>query len=292
MTSNPDLRAARIRLEAGGAAVEIAPGVGGRLAALEVDGWDLLRRHGWTDREWGAFVMAPWVGRLRGAHVRWRGRDWSMPATEQPHAIHGTVLDVPWTVVAGTPSTVRLVAGLGDDWPVQGHVAQEVELVPGAVRLRLEVHAPGGPMPAIAGWHPWFRRRAARIGAAAGEGAAGSEVAAMTDEVAVDVHAARRVVLDAAGLPTGALDAPPADHLDDVLLDVALPPRVAWPGGPTLALSSPEARAWVVYTAHPDGVCVEPVTGLPDGLNGGLLGEPPVAEPGRPIVATFEISWR
>jgi hypothetical protein len=29
-----------------------------------------------------------------------------------------------------------------------------------------------------------------------------------------------------------------------------------------------------------------------DGLNGGRLGAPPVASPGQPIVATFEIAWR
>jgi galactose mutarotase-like enzyme len=76
-----------------------------------------------------------------------------------------------------------------------------------------------------------------------------------------------------------------------VLLDVARPPVVRWPGGPTLHLVAGGAAAWIVYTAHPDGVCVEPVTGLPDGLNGGLLGEPPVARPHHPLVATFEIAW-
>jgi galactose mutarotase-like enzyme len=85
--------------------------------------------------------------------------------------------------------------------------------------------------------------------------------------------------------------APPEVLLDDVLLDLAGPPVVRWPGGPTLSLHAPEAQAWIAYTAHPDGVCVEPVTGLPDGLNGGLLGEPPVARPGKPLVATFEIAW-
>ena len=60
------------------------------MSALEVDGWDLVRRDGWTDREWGSFVMAPWVGRLRNGRVRWRGRTWDMPLTEPPHALHGT----------------------------------------------------------------------------------------------------------------------------------------------------------------------------------------------------------
>ena len=79
---------------------------------------------------------------------------------------------------------------------------------------------------------------------------------------------------------------------DDVLLDVTRNPVVEWPGGPRLEIEAPAAAAWVVYLAHPDGLCVEPVTGLPDGLNGGVLGDPPVATPGAPIVAEMTIRWR
>ncbi len=271
----------RLRLEAGRAAVEIAPGVGGRIAALEVDGWDLLRRHGWTDREWGAFVMAPWVGRLRLGRVEWAGRSWQMPPDEGPHALHGTVLDAPFSVMQTSPASARLEAGLGPDWPFAGRVVQTVELGARQLRLRLELHSDSEPMPGILGWHPWFLRRAARLD--------GPEQQA--GEIVIAIHPAYRVELDAHGLPTGALGAPPEVPLDDVLLDLAGPPVVRWPGGPTVSLHAPEAQAWIVYTAHPDGVCVEPVTGLPDGLNGGLLGEPPVARPGKPLTATFEIAW-
>ncbi len=277
----PDPRAARLRLEAGHAAVEIAPSVGGRLAALELDGWDLLRRHGWTDREWGAFLMTPWVGRLRRGRVSWRGRGWQMRPDEGPHAIHGTVLAAPFSVLGVTATTARLEAPLGAEWPFDGRVVSTVGLSPARLRLRLELHADREPMPGIMGWHPWFHRRASRL----------ADASVQSGEVAVAVRGARRAELDAHGLPTGAVGAPPAQLVDDALLDVAEPPVVRWPDGPTLSLSSPEARAWVVYTAHPDGVCVEPVTGLPDGLNGGLLGDPPVARPGEPLTATFEIAW-
>ena len=279
-----DPRGARLRLEAGRAAVEIAPFVGGRLAALEVDGWDLLRRHGWTDREWAAFVMAPWAGRLRLGRVRWGGRDWQMPLDEGPHAIHGTVAATPFTVAAATATTARLEAPLGPDWPFAGRVVSTVELAPRRLRLRLELHAAAEPMPGILGWHPWFHRRATRLAASAGgPGDAG--------EVELAVHAAYRVELDAHRLPTGTIGAPPAVLADEVLLNLIAPPVVRWPDGPALSLYSPEAQAWIVYTAHPDGVCVEPVTGLPDGLNGGPLGDPPVARPGKPLTATFEIAW-
>ena len=65
---------------------------------------------------------------------------------------------------------------------------------------------------------------------------------------------------------------------------------IRWPGGPRLEVHA-AAAAWVVYAAHPDGVCVEPLTGLPDGLNGGPLGDPPVAEPGRPVTTAMTIRW-
>ena len=274
-------RDVRLRLEAGRAAVEVAPGVGGRLSALEVDGWDLLRRHGWTDREWGAFVMAPWVGRLRLGRVAWAGRTWQMPPDEGPHAIHGTLLNTAFTVAEASDTRIRLEAGLGPAWPFAGRVVHTVELTPRHLRLRLELHADSEPMPGILGWHPWFHRRASRLDAPEQQ----------TGEAVVAIHPAYRVELDAHGLPTGAMGPPPESPRDDVLVDLAGPPVVRWPGGPTLSLHAPGAQAWIAYTAHPDGVCVEPVTGLPDGLNGGLLGEPPVAHPRRPLTAAFEVAW-
>ena len=260
--------------------MEVAPASGGRIAALEVEGWDLVRRDGWTDREWGSFVMAPWVGRLRNGRVRWRGRTWDVPLTEPPHALHGTVLDVPWDVEEVGATSVRLSVSLGPDWPFAGRVTRTVELRPNGLVDRLEVHALGEAFPAIVGWHPWFRRRATWL-------PDGSH----SQPVTVTVAGGRRVDLDLDGLPTGWLADPRPEPEDDVLIEVGEPPIVAWPGGPELTLEAPSASAWIVYATHPDGVCVEPVTGLPDGLNRGRLGEPPVAEPGRPIEAVFEIRW-
>ena len=135
-------------------------------------------------------------------------------------------------------------------------------------------------MPVIVGWHPWFRRRAVRLD---GSGESGP--------VELSVPGGRRVELDPDGLPTGRLIEPRPAPQDDVLLDLAGPPAVAWPGGPRLVVRAPTAAAWLVYAAHPDGVCVEPLSGLPDGLNGGLLGEPPVAGPGASVVAEMSIRW-
>lgn len=270
----------RIRLVAGVTAAEVAPGRGGRIAALEVAGWDLLRRDGWTDREWGSFVMAPWVGRLRGARVAWRGSSWTMPATEAPNALQDTVLDVPWAVVGQGTATVRLETELGPDWPFPGRVVRTLTLHPDRLVDELEVRALDEPFPALVGWHPWFRRRALRLADGALSGA-----------VRVQLRAGQRVELDGDGLPTGGIVAPRDRPVDDVLLDVEDAPVVRWPDGPALTLRCPDATAWILYDGHPDGVCVEPVTGIPDGLNGGALGPPPVTEPGHSIRARFEVCW-
>ncbi len=288
-----DRRTDRIRLARGRAVVEIAPGVGGRIAALVVDGWDLVRRDGWTDNEWGIFVMAPWVGRLRNARVAWNGRAWEVPATEPPHALHGLLAAVPWAVVATTRHGVRLQASLGDAWPTGGNLVHSVELLPDRLVLRLEVHADRGPTPAIVGWHPWFRRTLVRAADWESQDGAGMPDAGVAPgSVEIDIQALRRVALDRDGLPTGALAEPLSAPVDDVLLGVTDPPEVRWPGGPTLRLEASGEAVWIAYTAHPDGVCVEPVTGLPDGINGGLLGDTPAAVPGNPLEATFEIAWR
>jgi aldose 1-epimerase len=274
-------RPATLRLEAGECAVEVTPSSGGRVSALEIRGWDVIRRDGWTDREWGSFVMAPWVGRLREGAVAWHGRRWQMPRTEPPHALHGTVLDVPWTVVSATTESITLATGLGHEWPFEGRLTRELTLLPDRLVDRLVLRAIDQPFPAIIGWHPWFRRRAARLGDGEPSG-----------PVEIDVRAGRRIETDDEGIPTGRIVGPRSVSLDDVLLGIDEPPIVRWPGGgPELRLHAPAAAAWIVYTGHPDGICIEPVTGLPDGLNGGLLGAPPAAAPGTPLEATFEIRW-
>ena len=103
-----------------------------------------------------------WVGRLRDGRVGWHGRAWWMPVTEPPHALHGTVLDAPWTVVAVDGSTVTLETGFGEAWPFEASIRRRIELFSDRVVDRISVSA-DEPMPVILGWHPWFRRRAVRL---------------------------------------------------------------------------------------------------------------------------------
>jgi aldose 1-epimerase len=208
--------------------------------------------------------MAPWAGRVREGRFRWAGVEHQLPLRKPPHAIHGTVLDRPWSVVAEDPRGVTLEIDLGPDWPWAGRVVHELRLAPHRLDLRLEVHAAGEPFPASCGWHPWFRR-----------------------PVALDLDAASLWRRDASGIPSGELVPAPAstEGLDDCLTGLRRPPGLRWPDGVELEVLS-NCEHVVVFTEPDHAVCVEPQTGPPDALN---LAPRVVGR--EPLVATAGFRW-
>ena len=91
-----------VSLRAGHAEADLDPAAGGRIARLRVDGLDLILTEGFGPLAWGCYPMVPWAGRLRDGTLRWRGGEWHFPTDlTPPHAIHGTLLERPWSVVAG-----------------------------------------------------------------------------------------------------------------------------------------------------------------------------------------------
>lgn len=257
----------------------VDPDAGGRIASLRVDGLELLVTEGSGPLAWGCFPMVPWAGRMRDGILRWHGEEHVLPThLLPPHAIHGTLFEAPWDVVVGGPSSVTLAADLEPPWPFGGRAIGRVTLAPASLRAELEVHAAARPMPAIVGWHPWFRRVLRDpAGAAVGQ------------PVIVDLEAAGMLHRGLDGLPDGTVVRPiPPEPWDDCFVDVVGAPGVHWPGALELRLES-DAPCWVVYTEREEGVCVEPQTGPPNGLN---TGEHAVVEPGAPLVSSMTMRWR
>ena len=160
----------RVTLHAGSATAILDPVAGGRIAALTVDGLDLLLTQGDGPLTWGCYPMVPWAGRLRGGVLCWRGEEHRL-ATRllPPHAIHGTLLEERWDVLDAMAGEAALAANLGPPWPFGGRAVHRVALGPTSLHAVLEVHA-DQPMPAIVGWHPWFPRVLRdRTGAPVGE---------------------------------------------------------------------------------------------------------------------------
>lgn len=269
----------RIVLRAGAAGAVLDPGAGGRIAALQVDGRDLLLTEGWGPIAWGCYPMVPWAGRLRDGILRWAGEVHRLPTDLlPPHAIHGTLVEASWDVEEAGEAAATLAADLGPPWPFGGRAVHRVRLTPGGLEAELEVAAADRPMPAIVGWHPWFPRV---LGDAAG--------AAAGAPVEIDLPAGGMLVRGADGLPTGAVARPiPPGPWDDCFVDLAGPPRIRWPGALEVAIAS-DAKFWVVYDEREEAVCVEPQTGPPNGL---ATGQHAVVEPGAPLVASMCLSWR
>lgn len=257
-----------MRLEGDGVQVLLDPEHGGRLASLRVDGVELLVAAddvGGDPMLWGCYPMVPWAGRVREGRFRLDGVEHHLPLDAPPHAIHGTGYRRPWAVVG--PGALRLE--LDEDWPFGGRADVQASLAGAALHLDLTVTAGATPMPAVIGWHPCFRRRLGRGGAAEPSFAA----AAMWER-------------DGSGIPTGALVPVPAGPWDDAFADVAEPLRLSWSDAVALTLTA-SAPTWVVYDQDPRMVCLEPQSAPPDAFNR----DPRVLGPGEALTLRLTLAW-
>ncbi len=134
--------------------VTLDPPQGGRIASIVAFGEERLVSEVPRPSSWGAFPMMPWAGRIRHGKFTFDGVDYEMPINHPPHAMHGTAYTSEWQATG--PDTMRLE--LGEPWPFGGHAIHHASVDGATARFRLEVHAGDRPMPAMAGWHPWYRK--------------------------------------------------------------------------------------------------------------------------------------
>jgi aldose 1-epimerase len=258
-------------LESDGCRVTIDLAHGGRLSALDVDGWALLVRDGVDPYHWGSFPMAPWVGRLRHGALAFGGEEYRFPTNAPPHALHGLVTERPWQPLDDGVLAIELAP----PWPWAGRVIQEITPYPDRLEFALRLEA-DEPMPAALGWHPWFPRQIVRSGG----GSAGPLV--------IDVMPGLMYEHDDEGIPTGELVAPSAPPWDYCFTQLKRPPELRWEGGLALTIHS-DCSHWVIYDEEPQAVAVEPWTGPPNALN---MSEPTIVTPTRPLTAKMVWRWR
>ncbi len=265
-----------VLLRAGAVSLTLAPDAGGRASSLVVDGMELLAQDTPTAVGWGWYPMAPWPGRLRDNAISWAGRQHPMPLSHESWAIHGTVYDVGWDVEDADPGSagaplayavlgVELVA----PWPWPGRVRQTWRLTPTALETVLEVSTHAEEFPAEVGWHPWFRKLLDR-----GEAAV------------LELDSTQMYLRGADFLPTGEVVPRPAGPYDDTFALPSGEVALCWPGALRLTCTT-DCGYVVVYDERPRGICVEPQTAPPDGINIA----PGVAAPGHPRVARATWTW-
>lgn len=250
----------RIGSRTDGADFDLADGA--RITSLRLGGCELLVARGAREPMWwGAFVMAPWTGDLPDAQFRFCGERWPVPRDSGPNAAHGVARKSGWTREADVLRT-----WLREGWPLGGAVEARPAVTAGSFRLTLSVLAGERAMPAAVGWHPWFRRRLPGSGPVELELPAG----------------ARQLVRDARRRATtrfGPLGPPPYNET----LELDGPVDLVWPGAGRLRVRS-SSRLATVFSAHPQGVCVEPVTSPAERMDH-------VLEPHDRLELDVELTW-
>jgi aldose 1-epimerase len=99
-----------IRLDHGDSAALIDDTCGGRLASLKVRGTELIvgAESAESDFGWGIYPMVPFAGRVRNGRFNFQGKDYQLAKRMPPHAIHGTVDDTVWEVMANDEKSTTM----------------------------------------------------------------------------------------------------------------------------------------------------------------------------------------
>jgi aldose 1-epimerase len=253
-----------IELEAGTARAEVSSVLGGRVARLAIDGFDVLVTGDSTDdpKLWGSYPMVPWAGRLQHGRFQHNGRTIEMPIDMVPHAIHGTGYTTQWDVVDQGIDHVEMQCPL--TWPLGGRAHQHLLLTPMALICVLTVVADHEPIPVTIGWHPWF-------------------VKPSTDHLIFDAY----YVCDDEQIPSGELQPPPDRPWDHCFVGPHHPLELGYPHGLRVVVQS-DCDHWVAYDRLAHATCVEPQSGPPNAQNMGLA---QVLAPGEMLQRTMTIAW-
>ncbi len=268
-----------LRSPSGNSTCVIDPDAGGRIESLLLHG---LGKQRTIDREllltrndvgitghdpfaWGCFVMAPYCGRVRNGMVNFADQTYELPRTAGNHAIHGTVIAQKWVVLRCTDSEALLACELGPMWPFEGSLHHEISLSDHALTMTLTLCAQQA-MPAQIGWHPWFRP---------------------PDHYTVPFTAMLKRGPD--GIATD--DPTPFDHsrrgdFDDCFIEPVDPIVLRYPDYELVLASN--CSHWVVFDQHRSGICFEPQSGPPNGVNT----SPDVLSIDDLLSRQFEIGWR
>lgn len=238
---------------------------GGRLASLVIDGLEVLIAEGTKESRWGSFPMIPWCGRLPNGRLDFAGRTYDFPLNSPPHANHGRTHLQRWEPLDDTSLWTELV----EPWPFGGHAVQRFELTDSHFRVTAEVHAGDRPMPAMAGWHPWFRRSLER-----------------GDPAELSFEAESVYSVDEALVPTGELEAVPPPPWNACFVGLSHDPVITWPGALSLTISS-DFDHWVIFTEPDHALCVEPQSGPPNEFHL----SPRILQPGEALIGAMTLGW-
>jgi aldose 1-epimerase len=267
----------------------LLPGVGARLHRLRAFGHDVLRTppdpriHQSDPFAWGAYVMAPWGGRIEaGSQVVGRRRVELTSNFPDGSAIHGQVYARTWD--PDEQGGYRIRAG-GDGWPWSYVVTLRFDIADRTVIINQAIiNTSPDAMPAGVGIHPWFRRPL-RVRIRGHEVYPNNLATAARPEPVygrLDLREPGEMAPDLDGTWT-ALDDPPVE--------------LRWPGSDvSMSMRTiPPTTHIVAASPHEVGaIAIEPQTHAPQGLRRLLGGEPgalTMLGPGETLTQIVELAF-
>lgn len=160
-----------LELCAGTLTLDLAPGIGGSVAAFRIGGDDLMRPLSAGDRATGnvlgvaMFPMMPYANRITGNAFRFGGNTYSFLANNLPEKfnVHGTGWRRPWNVIHVNQTEAKLsleVVEPGDAFCYRATQGFALDASGLTVSITLTNAGPE-TMPFGFGLHPWFERDAA-----------------------------------------------------------------------------------------------------------------------------------
>ena len=304
MISPPTL----VRLAAGDAVVEIAPGAGGARASFTLGGRDILRPTPREAREAGdarlhaCYPLVPYSNRIANARLAFRGRDHVLTRNfgDSPHAIHGVGWQRAWSAVRVSDTHAQLALehdARGEraaawPWPFRALQTFALAATPRGATLSIRLAIGNGgdsAFPFGLGWHPFFPK---------------------TPDTTLAFDAAFVWENDATHIPVARAGVPPAWRfaaarpVGDVALDHVFEPSrgtaaIGWPArGLSASVDADSAldRRVVYVPPDRDFLAFEPVSHMTDAFNRASRGETGtgtrILPPGAAFSCTIRIDTR
>jgi aldose 1-epimerase len=269
----------------------VLPDVGARLHRVRAFGHDVLRTPQDLDLHvadpffWGAYVMAPWCGRIEAGSVVLGSRRIALESNfPDGSAIHGQVYACPWD--RRQDGSLHVTGG-GDGWPWVYEVGLRIEAIHQSLFIEQTlINRSDDPMPAGIGIHPWFRKPLSV--AIRGDAVHPLNTATQPEPQPEPVRGSfdlRQV---------GEM----ADDLDATWTDLAEPPvELRWPWAgirAAMRITAPTIYVVAASPGHLDAIAVEPQTHAPQGLRRMLRHEPgglTMLDPGQALRLRVELAF-
>ena len=234
--------------------VTVCPEDGARITSLKHKGVELLRQYN-PDRkafQYGCFPMVPFVGRVRNGTITFVGKDHFLYQNKGPNAMHGMAHFDPWHLDECSANCINMSLKVGAPWPWDCKVLQKICINKNVLTLSLCILSDTDTFPVDAGWHPWFLKDPDNTGAS---------------QLKVDFKADSMEEI-ADELPTGKLLKPTAGPWDDCFNfnNHKASAVLTYGDKRTISMTS-NCPALVVFDKQPDATCVNPMTGVPNGVN-------------------------